>query len=72
LRRLFFSRLDDADLRCLVEVWSRLDPAAEEWAAPPRNRKCGRGVSVVCTWFQVRSGRSSRSSAPPSRARTRS
>ena len=30
LRRLFFSRLDDADLRCLVEVWSRLDPAAEE------------------------------------------
>jgi DNA-binding MarR family transcriptional regulator len=29
LRTLFFSRLDDDDLRCLATVWSRLDPAAD-------------------------------------------
>jgi DNA-binding MarR family transcriptional regulator len=29
LRALFFGRLDDSDLRCLVSVWSRLDPAAD-------------------------------------------
>jgi DNA-binding MarR family transcriptional regulator len=29
LYALFFSRLDDDDLRCLVEIWARLDPAAE-------------------------------------------
>jgi len=28
LRALFFSRLDDDDLRCLAAIWSRLDPAA--------------------------------------------
>ena len=27
LRALFFSRLDDDDLRCLAAIWSRLDPA---------------------------------------------
>ncbi len=29
LRELFFDRLDDDDLRCLVRVWARLDPAQE-------------------------------------------
>ncbi|MBO0835844.1 MAG: MarR family transcriptional regulator [Actinobacteria bacterium] len=29
LRLLFFSRLDDDDLRCLAGIWSRLDPASE-------------------------------------------
>lgn len=29
LRALFFSRLDDEQLRCLVNVWACLDPAAE-------------------------------------------
>ncbi|MBO0747237.1 MAG: hypothetical protein J2O47_02735, partial [Acidimicrobiaceae bacterium] len=29
LRRLFFSRLDDDDLQCLVSIWSRLERATE-------------------------------------------
>jgi hypothetical protein len=32
LRALFFSRLDDDDLRCLVRIWSSLAPAAAESA----------------------------------------
>ncbi|MBO0884268.1 MAG: hypothetical protein J2P17_28865, partial [Mycobacterium sp.] len=29
LHALFFDRLDDDALRCLVEIWARLDPRAE-------------------------------------------
>lgn len=29
LHTLFFSRLDDEHLRWLVDIWARLDPAAE-------------------------------------------
>ena len=29
LRELFFSRLDDDDLRSLARIWDRLDPAAD-------------------------------------------
>lgn len=29
LHALFFSRLDDDHLRCLVDIWARLDPAAD-------------------------------------------
>lgn len=32
LRRLFFDRLDDDDLRDLARVWSKLDPAREDTA----------------------------------------
>jgi DNA-binding MarR family transcriptional regulator len=28
LRALFFGRLDDDQLRCLVDIWSRLDPTS--------------------------------------------
>jgi DNA-binding MarR family transcriptional regulator len=30
LRELFFSRLDDEQLRCLVDIWARLDPTDDD------------------------------------------
>jgi DNA-binding MarR family transcriptional regulator len=33
LRALFFSRLDDEQLRCLVDIWARLDPTGDSGRA---------------------------------------
>lgn len=43
LRALFFSRLDDDHLRCLVEIWTRLDPTADPTANPNSRSATRRG-----------------------------